>query len=203
MRRKRVPWIVTGCLLALVLTALLFAKFVVPKEKEEIYPIAYTDELLSAAEEFSLDPCMVAAQVFCESSFNPEAVSAVGAIGLMQIMPDTGEWLSTKIDIAGGYTTERLTDPSVNLRLGCWYMRYLCDRYNGQWKEALTAYIAGQGQVDRWLSDPELSSDGKHLDVIPGQDAKEYAEKVMNTHEKYASAYPDLYTCTLPNRVSE
>ena len=71
------------------------------------------------------------------------------------------------------------------------------DRYNGQWQEALTAYIAGQGQVDRWLEDPELSSDGKTLDVIPGRDVKEYAAKVMRTHEKYKAIYPDVLVCTL------
>jgi len=203
-KKKRVPWIVLLCMIGLALVVLLFAKLVVPKERQESYPIAYTDELMAAAEEFDLDPCMVAAQVFCESSYNPEAVSAVGAIGLMQIMPETGEWLATKIDIPGGYSTERLTEPAVNLRLGCWYMSFLCKRYDGQWKEALTAYIAGQGMVDKWLSDPELSKDGKHLDLIPGQDAKEYAEKVMNTHEKYVEAYPDLFACTLPdNGVSE
>ena len=76
-------------------------------------------------------------------------------------------------------------------------LEFLHDRYNGQWQEALTAYIAGQGQVDRWLEDPELSSDGKTLDVIPGRDVKEYAAKVMRTREKYKAIYPDVLVCTL------
>ena len=124
-------------------------------------------------------------------------MSNVGAIGLMQIMPDTGQWLSGKVELDEEYTTESLYDPAVNLRLGCWYLSYLHRRYDGRWQEALTAYIAGQGQVDKWLRDPALSADGKTLDVIPGQDVKEYAAKVMRTHESYREAYPDVLVCTL------
>ena len=59
-----------------------------------------------------------------------------------------------------------LTDPQINLRMCCWYLRFLLDRYDGRQQEALTAYNAGQGQVDKWLADPELSADGKTLDEI-------------------------------------
>ena len=134
-----------------------------------------------------------------ESSFQADAVSHVGALGLMQIMPQTGEWLSGKIELEPKYAEEMLYDPAVNLRLGSWYISFLYDRYDGQWQEALTAYIAGQGQVDKWLKDPELSADGKKLDVIPGQDVKEYAAKVMRMHEHYKEAYPDVLVCTMPD----
>lgn len=177
--------------------AVFWARGWAPRRQEIIYPLEYKEELLGAAEEFSIDPCLLAALVYCESSFQADAVSSVGAIGLMQIMPETGEWLATKVELAQPYTTDLLYDPETNLRLGCWYLDFLHNRYDGQWQEALTAYIAGQGQVDQWLTDPELSADGKRLDVIPGQDVKEYAAKVMRTHEKYKTAYPDVFVCTL------
>lgn len=180
----------------LIIVAIIWARVWAPKRQEFVYPLEHQQELLDAAEEFSVDPCLLAALIYCESSFRADALSNVGAIGLMQIMPDTGEWLATKVELEQPYSVESLQDPATNLRLGCWYLDFLHKRYDGQWQEALTAYIAGQGQVDKWLSDPELSADGKNLDVIPGRDVKEYAAKVMKTHEKYKAAYPDILVCT-------
>lgn len=200
-KRSRGPIVISVCILLmlLVLLTLLWVRVWQPRKQEFIYPLLYREELLAASEEFSIDPCMLAALVYVESSYQADAVSPVGAIGLMQIMPETGQWLSGKIELEGDYTVDRLYDPAVNLRLGCWYLDYLYTRYDGQWQEALTAYIAGQGQVDKWLKDPALSADGKHLDVIPGQDVKEYAAKVMRIHESYQEAYPDVLVCTLPD----
>ena len=200
-KRSRAPLVVSVCIL-LVLLALLTVFWVrvwQPRKQKIIYPLLYREELLAASAEFEIDPCMLAALVQVESSYQADAVSPVGAIGLMQIMPETGQWLSGKIELEQEYTTEMLYDPGVNLRLGCWYLSYLYNRYDGQWQEALTAYIAGQGQVDKWLKDQELSADGKHLDVIPGQDVKEYAAKVMRYHESYKEAYPDVLVCTVPD----
>ena len=197
-RRNAAPIAVACvCLLMLACLAAFWARRWEPQKKQLIYPLEYREELLAASEEFDIDPCLLAALVYCESSFQADAVSSVGAIGLMQIMPETGQWLSGKVELDEEYTTESLYDPAVNLRLGCWYLSYLHRRYDGRWQEALTAYIAGQGQVDRWLQDPALSADGKTLDVIPGQDVKEYAAKVMRTHESYKEAYPDVLVCTL------
>lgn len=205
VKRSRAPLILSVCILLmlLVLLTLFWVRVWQPKKQKIIYPLLYREELLAASEEFEIDPCMLAALVQVESSYQADAVSPVGAIGLMQIMPETGQWLSGKIELEEEYTTEMLYDPGVNLRLGCWYLNYLYDRYDGQWQEALTAYIAGQGQVDKWLKDPELSADGRHLDVIPGQDVKEYAAKVMRYHESYKEAYPDVLVCTVPDDTAD
>ena len=128
------------------------------------YPMRYEAEIRQAAEEFSLDPAYVASVALAESSFDAEAVSSVGAIGLMQIMPSTGEWIAGKLDEA--FDAQRLYEPSVNLRYGCWYLRFLLDRYDGDMRTASTAYHQGQGRVDEWLQDPEYSEDGKTLSVI-------------------------------------
>lgn len=198
-KRSRAPLIASVCILLALLAVLtlLWVRVWQPRKQRIIYPLEYREELLAASAEFEIDPCMLAALVQVESSYQADAVSPVGAIGLMQIMPETGQWLSGKIELEEEYTDEMLYDPLVNLRLGCWYLNYLLDRYDGQWQEALTAYIAGQGQVDKWLKDPALSADGKHLDVIPGQDVKEYAAKVMRFHEHYKEAYPDVLVCTV------
>ena len=200
-KRSRTPLVISAGILVLllVLVTVFWVRVWQPGKNRIIYPLLYREELLAASEEFGVDPCMLAALVQVESSYQADAVSHVGAIGLMQIMPETGEWLSSKIELENEFSTEMLCDPGVNLRLGCWYLSYLYDRYDGQWQEALTAYIAGQGQVDKWLKDPAISADGKHLDVIPGQDVKEYAAKVMRFHEHYKEAYPDVLVCTMPD----
>ena len=191
--RNRLWIIFAGCCIALAVAA-VFQK---PVRRHFSYPMEYEAEVRRACEKYDLDPCLVFAVIRTESFFTPDAVSGAGAQGLMQIMPETGRWLSGKIELDAPYDDEMLYDPATNLRLGCWYLDFLHKRYDGRWQEALTAYIAGQGQVDQWLTDSELSKDGKTLDVIPGQDVKEYAAKVMRTHEKYKTAYPDVLVCTL------
>lgn len=195
-RKKRVwPWLVSALLVVLLGGLWLYWSFVWTPQREKLsYPLHYREEILLCAEEFSLEPCLVAALVFCESSFSPSAVSSAGATGLAQIMPETGEWLAGKLDISD-YQPDMLLDPYTNLRMGCWYLRYLLDLFSGQRQEALTAYNAGQGTVNKWLQDPSLSLDGKTLisDKIPGRDAKEYAKKVEQHYEKYLEIYgPDL-----------
>ena len=129
------------------------------------YPMTYAPEIRAAAAEFSLDPAYVASVVLAESSFDAEAVSSVGAIGLMQIMPATGEWIAGKLEDEP-FDVQRLYQPEVNLRYGCWYLRFLLDRYDGDMYTASTAYHQGQGRVDQWLEDPQYSEDGRTLTAI-------------------------------------
>lgn len=88
------------------------------------YPTAYTELVRSYAEEFSLDPYLVTAIMRCESSNDPNAVSKKGAIGLMQIMPDTGAWIAHKLKLDESYTETQLYDPETNIRFACWYLAF-------------------------------------------------------------------------------
>ena len=151
------------------------------------YPMTYAPEIRAAAEEFDLDPAYVASVVLAESSFNAEAVSSAGAIGLMQIMPSTGEWIAGKLDDA--FDVQRLYEPSVNLRYGCWYLRFLLDRYDGDMRTASTAYHQGQGRVDEWLQDPEYSQDGRTLTAISSAVTDTYVSRIMESYEHYKELY--------------
>ena len=151
------------------------------------YPMRYEAEIRQAAAEFSLDPAYVASVALAESSFDAGAVSSVGAIGLMQIMPSTGEWIAGKLDEA--FDAQRLYEPSVNLRYGCWYLRFLLDRYDGDMRTASTAYHQGQGRVDEWLQDPEYSEDGKTLSVISSSVTDTYVNRIMETYAHYQELY--------------
>lgn len=151
------------------------------------YKLIYADEILACAAEFSLNPCLVAAVIHTESSNRAAVVSPKGAVGLMQIMPSTGEWIAGKLGMAD-YSEEKLTEPLINIRLGCWYLRYLSDKYGGMERTALSAYNAGPGNVDKWLNDPTYG-DGKRLISIPYAETAAYADKVLAVKEKYSELY--------------
>ena len=151
------------------------------------YPMTYAPEIRAAAAEFSLDPAYVASVVLAESSFDAEAVSSAGAIGLMQIMPATGEWIAGKLDDV--FDVQRLYEPSVNLRYGCWYLRFLLDRYDGDMRTASTAYHQGQGRVDEWLQDPQYSQDGRTLTAISSAVTDTYVNRIMENYEHYKELY--------------
>lgn len=153
------------------------------------YPLRYEELIVSEANEFDLEPWHVAAVIRCESSFRETATSAAGARGLMQIMPETGEWLSGKFDEESIYTEDSLFEPETNIKYGCWFLRWLMNRYGGDRTLVTAAYHAGHGTVDSWLSDPQISSDGKTLSVIPYESTKIYVERVLTACEKYRELY--------------
>lgn len=133
----------------------------------------------------NIDPAFVAAVIKRESDYDPHAVSSVGARGLMQIMPDTGEWLAGKVGIYD-YHPDMLFDPEINIRMGCWYLGYLSRKFGGDPITIACAYHAGQGNVeDHWL--PKYSANGKTLtlDEIPKDDTKYYARKVYEAYAIY------------------
>lgn len=113
-----------------------------------LYPIAYTSELVDLASEHGLDPALIAAVVRCESRFRTQAVSSRGAVGLMQLMPETGAWIAQQLGLPD-FEADRLTEPALNLRLGIWYLRHLLDRFGNE-DDALAAYNAGPSNAERW-----------------------------------------------------
>lgn len=193
-RRRRFPlaakWL-TILLLAAVLVAVgIYYTGQYLKDQEYIrYPLRYEELIVRNADEFSLEPWHVAAVVRCESSFREAVTSEVGARGLMQIMPDTGEWLAGKFDEKSIYTDDMLYQPETNLKYGCWYLNWLMKRYSGDRTLVTAAYHAGHGTVDKWLANPEVSPDGKTLSVIPYASTRTYVERILTACEKYQELY--------------
>ena len=155
-----------------------------------VYPMEYTDLICSRAAAEGLEPAYVAAVILAESSYNPQAVSSVNAQGLMQIMPETGEWIAGKFDET--YVEGCLFDPETNIRYGCWYLGYLQRRYDGDKTCSTAAYHSGQGTVDGWLKDPAYSTDGRTLNIIGGPRANTYVGRVLEYYEKYTQLYANL-----------
>lgn len=149
-----------------------------------VFPLSFREEIERSAREFGLDPALVASIVRAESGFDPNAVSAKGAQGLMQLMPETAAWQAQRI----GHKFTTLTSPPDNIRLGCAYYKYLYDKY-GATLPALAAYNAGEGNVDRWLSDLSCS-DGGTLTFIPFPETRAYCDRVLGAVRFYRLRFP-------------
>lgn len=154
------------------------------------YPLEYRDLVEKYAAEYNLQPAFVTAIIRNESSFQPLAVSSVGARGLMQLMPDTAEWIAGKLKMTG-YSFERMYDPETNIRFGCWYLNYLSSMFRGDPICVACAYHAGQGTVTSWLSDPLISDDGVTLSLsrLVSGPTKTYAERVTKAYGIYQVLY--------------
>lgn len=172
-------------LIALILTLTILYLGAVSMLKT-LYPLKYEDYVEVYSKENNLSSSFVYAVIKCESDFDSNAVSNVGATGLMQIMPDTFSWISMRLGEDNPYS--KATDPETNIKYGCYLYGYLLNKY-GRVQEALAAYHGGNGNVDKWLADERYSSDGKTLHTIPFPTTDKYVKKVMLTEKIYQNLY--------------
>lgn len=157
-------------------------------------PVAYTDEISAAAQAQQLDVYLVLAVVKAESSFQKDAVSRVGAVGLMQLMPETAEWIAGRDDWKGPPQPD-LRAVEDNLALGSYYLRFLRDMFDDDLVASLAAYNAGHGTVGRWLEDLRREGSGAGTlepESIPYSDTRDFVRRVLEYRELYARIYPDL-----------
>jgi soluble lytic murein transglycosylase len=155
------------------------------------YPLRYSDIIEENAAAYQLDPALIAGVILSESSFRPDATSYKDARGLMQLMPDTAAWIAGKLD-ESGFTADSSYDPALNVRFGCWYLKYLSNLFNGDPKLIVCAYHAGQNNVAAWLNNPRYSSDGVTLHTIPTDDTRTYADRVLTARDVYRKYYYPL-----------
>lgn len=147
--------------------------------RARLFPGRYREVLTAAADEFGLDPLLVAAVVHCESRFRPQARSSAGARGLMQLMPATAEEAAGKLGMTG-YGEALLDEPVVNLRLGCAHLRELVDRFDGDTQGALAAYNAGSRHVATWLEAAQGDAE-RMLNEHAFPETRKYVRDVFRT----------------------
>lgn len=130
--------------------------------RAQLLVLPYGEEIARSAERFGVDGLLLASVIQAESNFNPAAVSPVGAIGLMQVMPTTA-----------GREPDVLHDPNLNLELGTQYLAWLLEEFQGDLELALAAYNAGPGAVRRF--------DG----VPPYRETRSYVDKVLSLYVEH------------------
>lgn len=160
---------------------------VIPVVNKSVYKIDNIDIVEKYALEYNLDAYFLLAVIKTESDFNENAVSNVGARGLMQIMPDTFSWINSKLkDDTVNYDDMFIAEQ--NIRFGGYLYSELFKEFKN-YQSAIAGYHAGRGAVNKWLNDEQYSSDNVTLDVIPISATEHYVEKVMTNYEQYKKIY--------------
>ncbi len=176
--RRVVPIVVLVLVLA-VAVGLVYFRHGQPAWFERIrYPLRYETIVRGHARNYDLDPALLAAVIYQESKFKADAKSSSGAIGLMQLTPQTAEGIAIR---TGGtrFHVSDLYNPEINVRYGSWYLRHLLDKY-GDETDALAAYNAGQHNVDEWRAE------GKGIQF---PETQAYVARVERLKHVYARAY--------------
>ncbi len=161
--------------------------FLITCAERAVYPQAYSDYVEVYAERYGVPEEVIYAVIKTESGFDTGAVSDAGAVGLMQLMPKTFEWLTDDI-LFEHLETGMLYDPETNIRYGTCYLARLYDRY-ADWPVAFAAYNAGPGTVDGWLEDPEYADGEGGLRKIPYRETRGHVKKVERAWKMYERLY--------------
>lgn len=153
-----------------------------------VYPLQYDYMVRQYSYENQVDPALVASVILVESKFDRQASSHRGAVGLMQIMPDTAAWIAEEMELPG-YSPEQLGDVHLNIQMGTWYLAYLLKEYDGNKVLALAAYNAGRGTVDDWVQKYGWEKNFSEIEKIPFSETKNYVRIVLLNEKQYNHLY--------------
>lgn len=183
LKKRSLTLIILSVLLILILFLIFLWSNSYIKQK---LPVKYQQFVEAAAQKYDIDKYFIYAVISTESSFKPDVVSSAGAKGLMQLLPSTASWLNQKYKL--NLDAENLFDPQTNIEFGCCYLAFLIKKFTVL-STVCAAYNAGQGNVEKWLSNSEYSDDGVNLTNIPFLETERYVNRVMTRYEIYKTLY--------------
>lgn len=162
-----------------------------------MYPIDYQEPIQQAATLSNVNPLLIASVIRVESKFHKGDVSHAGAIGLMQLMPNTAGWIVTEMQKSGeashyGITSlprNALAVPATNIRLGSWYLQYLYQQFNGNQVAAIAAYNAGPKRVQEWLTSHTWDGQLRTITEIPVGETRHFVDRVFYNYNLYKRIY--------------
>ena len=157
-----------------------------------MHPMLYVDIIYTASLEFGVPQYIIYATIKVESDFDPYAESSAGALGLMQMMPDTFGWLTSDEHLGENLSRKKLEDPETSIRYGTYYLSYLYRRFDYNWHTAFAAYNGGEGNVVEWLQNPNYSDMNGNLTDIPFKETKNYVKKINAAIKTYQNLYPEI-----------
>ena len=160
------PLIITFVCLVAVTLAVFGVFFGADKYERSTHPMLYSDLVDRYSSQYKLDKYVVYSFICVESGFNENSESYLGARGLMQIMPETFEWIRYKLDEENDpdMTFDNMYNAEDNIRYGCFLLGYLTDTF-GELGEVAAAYHAGSGSVSSWLEDSRYTKNGILTDI--------------------------------------
>lgn len=158
------------------------------RQDKEILSIAFPLKLVEmvkrkAPASGAADPYLVAAVMREESHFNPNAVSPVGAMGLMQIMPSTGRFIAGELG-KRGFRLSELLNPDINIELGSWYLGHLLKRFDNDIVLSIAGYNAGPNAAARWAGSLPAELD-EFIESIPYDETRAYTKRVLKSYMEF------------------
>ena len=156
---------------------------------EKMYPRSYQAYIEKYSKEYGMDEDLIYAVCKIESNFQSDAVSKVGARGLMQMMEPAFDWVQYRMNDESGTTYEQMYEPEAAIKYGVCMLSLLKQEMGDDERIIMASYHAGMNAVKGWLKDPQYSADGVSLDVIPYSDTNWYVNKVLETKEIYEKLY--------------
>lgn len=171
-------------LLAVIIIVIIAVATIVIRELmiKQMYKKEYSEYVTKYSQEYEVDENLIYALIKAESNFNPNAVSASNAKGLMQLMYATAQEIASKNNIE--LTETNILEPEINIKLGVQYISELIKKYECV-ELALAAYNAGSGNVDKWIKNGTIKSDGTDAENIPYKETNTYIRKVMRDYQIY------------------
>ncbi len=183
---KLAAWIAGALLLMLIICGIL-----IPSALKQYFKLDYRDWIVSYSDENQLDPFLVSSVIFCESGFDPNAVSRAGARGLMQVMPATGKEIADLLQER--YDEDQLFDPETSIRYGTYYLGIQMERFRNNPAAVLAAYNAGPHRVEQWINEYGFDS-RNHIAYIPFKETDKYVDKVLLVQTIYKVLYRNAFS---------
>ena len=156
-----------------------------PQYWQSLFPIPYEDSIFKWARYRNLNPLLVTSLIRQESRFEKEIRSWAGALGLMQVMPATGEGVARNM----GLTQYSLTNPEDNINIGTYYLDFTHNKWNNNSLLAVASYNAGPNNVAKWVSRYGLEDLDEFVEQIPFRETKGYVESVFENYWNYMRIY--------------
>ncbi|WJH34667.1 lytic transglycosylase domain-containing protein [Paenibacillus aurantius] len=153
-----------------------------------LYPIRYQDEITAAADQNNVDPLLIAAIIRVESNYRHDVVSHKGAYGIMQVMPDTAQWIF-EMEGFHQYKLSDLENPGINILVGSKYLNFLNKQLGNNPYAVMAAYNAGQGKVAKWREEKIWDGSYATVDRIPFMETRKYVRSVTYYYDKYVKLY--------------
>jgi soluble lytic murein transglycosylase len=189
VRRRRLAAVAAAAVLGAIVAGVIASGALDEAVREITLPLRHDDIIRQQAAEKHVDAALIAAVIYEESRFRDQTSNA-GARGLMQITPETADFIARR---SGGFRFEQsdLATPQINIAYGTWFLRYLIDHYEGNETLAVAAYNAGQSNVDSWVAEaggPDKFDSARH---IPFPETRAYVHNVQERRQEYREHYAD------------
>ncbi len=154
----------------------------------QAYPLGMMDRIVKLMNSDRLNPYLVASIIREESMYDPKAISKAGAVGLMQVMPETGRWVAGQLGLQE-FQPDLLFDTDLNIKLGAWYLTHLFEQFKGNVVFTIAAYNAGPDAVTEWIQRGDFQDMDEFIEQIPFSETRLYVKKVLRSYYEYLCSF--------------